>query len=346
LVTPHTTTDLAELLERGHQSLDAGDASVAAEHFETARPLCDPTTEPWVLYWAALAHEAAGRHELAAERFELLAERHARHELGPDAAVRAVRLWGYLEQGARAAQLGLVWLPRGGEFTVEGRIALHAAVALHELEQENLAAGELHVGKARQWALRRRLAEASVLSRDVATMFFALGELRRHKAERIDLATDVAQFADRFEQRAQLVLDAQSAYLDVMRARDAFWTSRAGLRLGELYTRLHTAVMRAPRPSREGTDPRLFEGAFRLRYLVLLEKGLGVLDRTLTLTERTNEQRPWVEAAKQERARLQALLADEERFLAELPWSKRDLRAVLDGIAARQAPNATPRRPD
>jgi hypothetical protein len=124
-----------------------------------------------------------------------------------------------------------------------------------------------------------------------------------------------------------------------MRAEDAQWTARAGTRIGELYENLHQAVTRMPTPS-EAEARRLgplFEGAMRLRYLILLEKGLAMLDHTVAVAERTESHTPWAERARAARDRLADRLALENRAIDALPYTRETLKQVLVELQRRKA---------
>jgi hypothetical protein len=123
-----------------------------------------------------------------------------------------------------------------------------------------------------------------------------------------------------------------------MRAYDAHWTTMAGFRVGELYGRLHADVMAMPRPPGADTERRrqLLEAAMRLRYSILLKKGLDMLDHTLAMAERTSEQSDWVAKARVAKAELERALVREQEAIAALPFSRADLQAVLDDLARRR----------
>ena len=86
-------------------------------------------------------------------------------------------------------------------------------------------------------------------------MYFALGELRRMRAERIHFVPVPENFGAALEQRCQLLLDSQSAYSDAMRAYDSHWSAMAGYRVGELYQKLHEELMQVPAPKAADTVP-------------------------------------------------------------------------------------------
>jgi hypothetical protein len=186
--------------------------------------------------------------------------------------------------------------------------------------------------------------------RDVAQLYFALGELRRMRAEGLVLTGDVASFGETLERRCQLLLDAQSAYSDVMRAHDAHWSAKAGYRVGELYQRLHSDVMamRRPEVAQEGSEALLFEGAMRLRYSVLLTKGSRMMAHTLAMAERTGESSGWVVRAREARDALEEARRIEDEAIDALPHSREELSAALADLTRRterKGSSAGPRRP-
>jgi hypothetical protein len=137
-----------------------------------------------------------------------------------------------------------------------------------------------------------------------------------------------------------LLLDAQSAYSDAMRAYDAHWSAMAGFRVGELYQKLHEELMQVPAPKAADTDRRrqLFEGAMRLRYSILLDKGKSMLDHTVAMADRTGEQSAWVLKSRQARDVIAKATEEERQALARLPYTKEQLQAAMDSFAAGHAP--------
>ena len=65
------------------------------------------------------------------------------------------------------------------------------------------------IEKGREAVETARLDTAGQLPRDLAQLYFALGELRRIRAERIDFDPMPPNFLQSLEQRCQLLLDAQ-----------------------------------------------------------------------------------------------------------------------------------------
>ena len=201
-------------------------------------------------------------------------------------------------------------------------------------EYNQLQTAESWIVKGRRIVDRYRLDSAGTIPRDLAQLFFAVGELRRLRGERLTFDPFPSDFAARFEQRAQLLLDAQSAYSDVMRARDSHWTAMAGFRVGELYTRLHRDVITMPRPPTADTQRRreLLEAAIRVRYAVLLRKGLGMYDHILSMAARTGENSSWISRTRRARSELQVALQQEEEALQATEYSRLEIERALDAM--------------
>jgi hypothetical protein len=138
------------------------------------------------------------------------------------------------------------------------------------------------------------------------------------------------------------VLDAQSAYSTTMRAYDANWSLMAGYRVGIMYGQLHSDLMDMLPGLSFGTPERarLFEAALRLRYSVLLEKALGMMDHALALADRARDDTSWVELARETRAELKASLVKEEAALRKVTYSREELKSALDNLG--KEPKARP----
>lgn len=333
-----TAPDVEDTLAEAQRAWSRGEIGRAIELFDSVKQRApESTAAPWAAYWAACAAEDAKLWRVAAERFAALPTEYPKHELSRIGALAAVRILTFTERTLQARDIALQWLGKGASLSGQERVALYGAIGLGALERKDEDEASRYVQLGRRTADQFKLTEADVWTRDLAQLYFAQGELRRLQAERMSFVPAPADFAAYFEERAQTVLDAQGVYLDVMRARDAYWTGRAGLRIGELYQRLYSDVMSTPIPERVPLERReLFLGAMRARYVVLLEKGLGVLDRTLAMATRTAESNPWVEQVRNRRRELATTLDAENAALDALPVSRADLQRVLAEIGSQQ----------
>jgi len=341
VVTPESTTDIPELFAKATADGQAKRYEVSARAFERAfqldpdGPLADRS-----LFESAEMYDLAGKHAEALARYEQVARRFPNSSLDRVARVRALRLSIYLEQYSRAGELAESTAAKYKDLLSFDQLAVLAARALSRLAAGDDASAEIAISKARDIIERESLDAAGRVPAELAPVYFALGELRRIRAERIHFVPAPENFGAVLEQRCQLLLDAQSAYSDAMRAYDSHWSAMAGYRVGELYQKLHEEMMQVPPPKSADTERRrqLFEGAMRLRYSILLDKAKAMLDHTVTMAERTGEQSPWVLKSRQARDAILRAMEEERQALARLPYTKAQLQAALDAFTTGHAP--------
>lgn len=335
VVTPTSADSIGVICERGMQQFRAEGFVAAARDLD----LCvraDPSG-PYVasaLYYGAIALDRTGRFDASLERFgAAIGHLDADAPLARDAALRGVRLACHLERWALARQFAEWLLTRKPPLQPLEKVLVYGALALEAVSRGDDVRAERHVAEARNEIEGRGFDSPGKISRDIAGVYFALGEVRRLRAERTKLEYS-PEFADVLERRCEWILAAQAAYSDAMRAFDAHWSTMAGYRVSELYAALHRDLMRIPAPPSAKTQEQrqLFEGAMRLRYSVLVQKALGMLQHTLTMAERTSEQSEWVERARAARAELEQRLAQEQLALDALPFSRENLEAALERL--------------
>jgi tetratricopeptide (TPR) repeat protein len=333
VVTPDEALTLDELLERAWWHLGQGQAAQAAREFGRVAALDqEGRLAPEALLGASAAEEVAGDRRASVARLEEFVLRFPRHALTHQALVRAVRLHCFLEQWSRAGAMADRLLGEGRELRPLERVVAHGGKALALLHEGNLERATDHVDRGRVIILEERLDAAGRIPRDLAQLYFALGEIRRALAERIRFQPLPRDFAQALEQRCQGLLAAQSAYSDAMRAYDAHWSAMAGYRVGELYQQLHRDLMVIEPPPTADTVARrqLFEAAMRLRYSVLLDKALAMMQHTRQMAASTGEHSHWVrEAEASERAIEQAQQA-ERAALGRLPYTREQLERELE----------------
>jgi hypothetical protein len=340
LVTPKDDEPPVQKFERARALLVDGKGAEAAPLFdELAADASTGAIVPLASFNAGVAWEQAGAREAALQRFRATAESHPEGDVGKWAAIRAARLHAYLEQWSQLSAMSDQLLARSDLTDVE-RLEAFGSKALSVIEAGDADAADKFIAKGRDIIEALRLGEGGKLPLEVAQIHFALGEVRRVRGEAIVFVPLPANFADALERRCQLLLDAQSAYSDAMRSYDAHWAAMSGFRVGELYQRLHKDVMSIPPPRTAATssDKRLFEGAMRLRYRVLLEKGLKMMEHTVMLGERTGEASAWIERAGAAKREIELALNEEKERIAKLPYSEKELQKALDDLAKKSKP--------
>jgi tetratricopeptide (TPR) repeat protein len=331
VVSPFSDLELEQQFEQARSALLHEKYKDAADVFDKLVRLApDGETAPPSLYNGALAREGLAERDAAVERYRKLLERFPDHPTTRGAYFRLVRLYAYLE---RWSDLVLVAdrILALKDLSVLETIEARGARALGLVEQDQVDEAARQVGLARDLIEEHRLGESGPPPVELAQVSFALGEVRKKRSEKIVFDPVPPNFADVLEQRCQGLLDAQSAYTDAMRSYDAHWSAMAGYRVGQLYQQLHRDVMRVP-PTKADTlrKKQLFEGAMRLRYRVLLEKGLKMMDGTVRLGTRTGEDSAWVHRAEEAKRDIELALDDEKKALSKLPFTEEELQAALD----------------
>jgi tetratricopeptide (TPR) repeat protein len=345
VVTPQGTTSVPELL-RGASALASAERwEEAATAFDRIYALDSAGQSGADALWgSADAHDRAGHLEAALSRYERVNQREPAAARGREALVRATRLLVFLGRfeaaGVNAERL-LKGIDQLSDFE---RIVVLSAKALALLERHDDQQAVYFIEKARDVVESKRLDAAGRVPRDVAQLYYALGESRRIKAERISFEPMPPNFGAVLEARCQLLLDAQSAYSDSMRAYDAHWSAMAGFRTAELYQKLHQDLLAIKPPASADTERKrqLFEGAVRTRYAILLTKAKGMAEHTLAMAERTGERSEWVDRTRAALQKIDRGIAEENAALAKLPYTKADFEAYFANMAAASPTGASP----
>lgn len=336
-MSPKEALGIDQLYIRAQRLLNDQKYVQAAHQFDRIVKLdADGPLLEKALFYSGEAYDLGADPELAVVRYETFARRFGEHPLARSAWLRTLRLHAYQERWLRAGAAADVLLDRYAPLRPFESVVVFGGKALEQLKRGDIERALYFVSKGRSVAEAHGMDRAGRLPRDLAGLYFALGEARRVYASRIKFAPLPADFVAALEQRCQLLLDAQSAYSDTMRAHDAHWSAMAGFRVAELYHSLHRDLMRVQFPQAAAGDPRrqaLFEGAMRLRYSVLLEKARGMLEHTVAMAERTGEQSKWVVRAREALSEIARAEDREQRALDGCGYTRAELRAALDQLA-------------
>ena len=295
------------------------------------------------LFNAGFAYEQCNDRSTAMARYASVVRQFPQGTEAGSALLRGTRVLSWMEDWSQLATFADMLLARTDLAPIERVEALGArALGLVEQGQDDPALAA--VSKARTLIEDNGWGDSGPPPLAAAQVFFSLGEVRRMQGERIVFSPTPANFGEVLERRCQALLDAQEAYSQAMRARDAHWAAMAGYRIGQLYQQLHLDVMSIAPPATAKTDEQkaLFFGAMQLRYRVLIEKGLKMINATLEMAEKTKENSVWVNRAREAKRDLEKTLRGTQDVLAKLPYREEDLQRALAGLAApKVAPEAT-----
>jgi tetratricopeptide (TPR) repeat protein len=340
-VSSKDASTLPEMFERAKVLLLGGKFAEAASAFDRVAQL-EPNGSyaPAAIFNAGLAYDELEDRARALAHFRDLARRFPAAPETHPALIRTLRLLAFMEKWSELISTSELIISHADALPVE-RLEGHGSRALGAIEQNDLDAAAAQISKARTILEDQHLDDGGRLPIGTAPAFFALGELRRIKGERIVFVPVPANFSQALEDRCQLLLDAQDGYVQAMRTYDAHWAAMSGYRVGQLYQKLHQDLLAVPAPASAKTERQrqLFEGAMRLRYRVLLEKGLQMLDRTLAMAQRTGEHSVWVLRARDAQTDMSRALAQEKDALKKLPWTEAQLQQALDDLSAKKAPS-------
>jgi hypothetical protein len=342
IVTPDSAASIPELYDKAQAAFDQRKYTEAAQQFDRVAKL-DPRgpLAPSALFRAGVSHDLAGAAKInrttALARFESVARRYPQHALARPALVRALRMLMFLERWERAAAVAQRLLDSHARLRPLESILVKAALVLSCLQRGREQDAESWLDQARTEIERHGLDAAGTIPRDLATLHYGEGELRRRKAERINFDPLPKDFPAALERRAELLLQAQAAYSNTMRAHDAHWSAMAGYQVGRLYEDLHRDLMAIRPPSTADTSRRrqLFEGALRLRYSVLLNKALTMIEHTLAMAQRTGERSEWVDRATESKLRLEQARQRENEAIDRLPYTRAQLMEALEQLGQR-----------
>jgi tetratricopeptide (TPR) repeat protein len=329
-----TEPELAAVAERALMEQRWSEASSALHTLLAA----DPTGPHAPEYRFDLGLALEGLHDRASARDAFL-EVARMFPDGPrarGALVRAATLDAYLEDWVALRAIGDDMLLRSDLDDLERVVALSSR-ALGRIELGEDAAASRDLYDSLDLADRLHYGARDTLPVAVAQARFALGELRRVRAERIRFDPLPADFVGALDARCEGLLQAQAAYAQVVRSVDSRWAAMAGYRLGAMYRSLHRDLMQIPPPSTARTERQreAFFAFMHVRYRVLLEKGLLEIEQTIALGERTGDSSPWIQRANEARDEMQGALAEERVRLERMPFKEVDVKAALDQIQKR-----------
>ncbi len=351
ILAPRVAGSVRELLAQGEHALAEQQWQVAADAFSAILAAGDgelePALRPLVRLDLATAEEGLDHRARARDLCHEVARLWPASREARLALLRATSLHVSLEEWKELGETGDALLWRSDLDAVEKLTALGArGLSRIELGDEPGATRDVQDGV--DIIEQLHYGEGGRLPPGAAQVRFALGEIRRYRSEQVRFTDVEAQvyapgttdkraqavppdFLSRLEARCQLLLDAQSAFADAMRATDPRWTAMAGYRVGEMYRKLHHDLMVIPPTLLAKTDKQrqIFYAIMHVRYRVLLEKADDMMGRTLALTPQSDTA-AWVTRAQETRAGIQQALEEEKAILKTFPFTEEEVQGAIE----------------
>ena len=246
--------------------------------------------------------------------------------------VRVVRLLNHLDEYQAAGALAAKIPPQTRPAL--DQIALKVALGLAALKAHETQAAREILQDAASIASARGYIKWRIPPYDLAGLYFGQAELLQLEANAIGLDVPITEFPARVEERCQALLVAQRQYSQVLRVGSAHWSAMAGVQVAQLYLQLHTELIAAAKlaPAETREEQTLVEGALRLRYSVLLRKGVALMRTTLALIQKTAPHSPWAKKAEAALMALEQSQQQEGEVLKSLPYTEAELQKMLDDL--------------
>ncbi len=341
IVTPTRESSEPELFAAGERALSDGRWRDAVDAFDLLLAAAPASSHaPDALYGLGTAHEALGERDSARTRYRELSTRFPESPHARAALIRAIDIHAYLEEWAPLGDAAGELLART-DLELLDRVLGLGAQGLSRIEAGDDGGASHDVQAGLDLVEENRFGESGRTPTAIAQLRFALAEIRRTRSERINFVPPPPEdaFGGYLEARCTGLLDAQGAYTDAMHGVDPHWAAMAGYRVGEMYRTLHRDVMAVPTPPKVKVekDRQIFFAAMHLRYRVLLEKGLKMMNGTLELAAKTHDASAWIVRAEASKRDLEKALEDEKATLASFPFTEAEMKRALELLVAKGA---------
>jgi TPR repeat protein len=138
-----------------------------------------------------------------------------------------------------------------------------------------------------------------------------MGEIYRGLFEAISFRLPMERMAQDLEDKSNLFLKAQSAYMRALRQRHPDWAPRAGYRLGALYERMYDDMVAADVPPELTPEQvEVYRATLRARVRPLIEQAIDIYDRNLMMARSLGADQAWLERSRAGLARLRRVLEE------------------------------------
>ena len=219
LVISQTTAEtLGELYARGLARLERRDFVLAEGDFA----LCvkvqpEGPLAAFCLYYDGIANDELRRFDVALQRFVEINNRFPEHALALQASLRALRLAVHLERWSLAVTFSERVIGKRKRLKPFELVLPYGALAMDAVSRGDDNQAEQHVARARSIIEEVGLDVPGRIHRDLAVVYFALGELRRIRAGAAQLRT----YAGKVRRSARGALSAHSRCAIRLFRRDA-----------------------------------------------------------------------------------------------------------------------------
>ena len=146
---------------------------------------------------------------------------------------------------------------------------------------------------------------------------FQLGEIYRTLFDSITFRLPVERMQRDLDDKSNLFLKAQHAYLRTVRLHSSQWAVAAGFRLGAMYEDFYQDMLQAEYPAElDDQEVALYFEELRKNILPLVQRAVEIYERNLAMSERAGASNDeWTVRTEKHLTHLRGLLEEEERRL-------------------------------
>ena len=208
--------------------------------------------------------------------------------------------------------LDRVLRPEYEAITEVERLEAHALRGLARQELGDLALAERDYLEALKLH-RRHLDPSSLVGNPSVSMAqYQIGEIYRELFAAIHFRLPVDRMMRDLEDKSNLFLKAQNAYLRAVRLHHPEYAVKAGYRLGALYEVFYDDMMSAEVPAElDQEEVDVYYEELRKKVRPLVVRAIDIYERNLQLGRRMGEGGEWVRKTEASLARLQEVLRDD-----------------------------------
>lgn len=318
--------DARDLLRRGNQALSERRCDDAvASYDQLLREFQDSRLVSAAHYNAALCLEHTEQLEEAAERYLMVVTDSPDSSDVRDAFFQATRCYERLEQWQRSISV-LDQVMSRTDLSPDEQIEAMARRGTALIHQGRYDDGQVQLRRAVAF-YRNSSPDAVATDYYLAQAQYYLGEAPRIQMGEVGLTSDESQFRQALDLRCELVLRAQTQYVQAIRMGNAHWGAASAYRIGEMYSSLFDDVMEVPvgdivvPPDLVSPEeiqafleefPRHYRRLLRQRLEPLLHNAIRWWESNLMMIERTGISGEWVERTRGNLDRVRSLLANFE----------------------------------
>jgi tetratricopeptide (TPR) repeat protein len=302
--------DAGSLFAEGGALLSAHDFDGAVALYDRLlRQFPDSRYAPAALYNAGLAEEGKGDFAAAAGRYKTLSERFPETTDGRDGLFRLGGVYAELKDWPGSAAV-FERVLSSQDLTFADRIEALARKGLAHYEQGDLDRTEATMRQALDVYQKEAALERLDTVFFLGMAHYYVAAVAHARCQQVPVRLPEKQMAADLNEKARLLLLAQDEYVATIRVRDPHWATAAGYQVGALYTQFHDALLAAPIPPELDAEARqIYVEELRKTLRPLIEKAVGVFEKTVLMAERVGVRNDWVRKTGEELETLRRLLS-------------------------------------